>query len=50
MLTLKQMLQRLPKTIAPIKASNASEDFLNEIREIISYLHRNESLKMCIII
>ena len=44
------MLQRLPKTLAPVKASNASENLLNEIREIISHLHRNKSLKMCIII
>ena len=34
MLTPKQMLQRLPITLAQIKAGNTSKNFLNEIRQI----------------
>ena len=33
-LTLKQMLQRLPIALAQVKAGNNSEKILNEIREI----------------
>ena len=33
-LTPKQMLQRLPITLAKVKASNTSENLLNEIRQI----------------
>ena len=36
----KQMLQRLPKALAQIKASNTSENLLNEIRKIIYSLNR----------
>ena len=35
-LTLKQMLQRLPIALAQIKADNNSESSLNEIRQITS--------------
>ena len=38
-LTLKQMLQRLPIALARVKAGNTSENLLNEIRQFI-YLHR----------
>ena len=34
-LTPKQMLQRLPITLAQVKAGNTSENLLNEIRKII---------------
>ena len=34
-LTLKQVLQRLPIALAQVKASNTSENILNEIRQII---------------
>ena len=34
-LTPKQMLQRLPVALAQVKASNNSENLLNEIRQII---------------
>ena len=34
-LTPKQMLQRLPIALAQVKASNTSENLLNEIRQII---------------
>ena len=34
-LTLKQMLQRLPIALAQVKASNNSESLLNEIRQIV---------------
>ena len=35
LLTLKQMLQRLPIALAQAKAGNNSENLLNEIRPII---------------
>ena len=38
-LTLKQVLQRLPIPLAQIKAGNRSVNLLNEIRYIIYYLH-----------
>ena len=34
-LTLKQMVQRLPIALAQVKAGNISENLLNEIRQII---------------
>ena len=34
------MLQRLPITVAPVKASNTSENLLNEIRQIIYSWYR----------
>ena len=38
------MLQRLPIALAQVKAGNTSEDFLNEIRQIIYYLYRAEQI------
>ena len=38
-LTLKQMLQRLPKALAQVKSGNTSENLLNEIRQIIYSLY-----------
>ena len=35
----KQMLQRLPIALAQVKASNTSENLLNEIRQIIYFLY-----------
>ena len=34
-LTLKQTLQKLPTAVSQVKAGNASENLLNEIRQII---------------
>ena len=34
-LTPKQLLQRLPIALAQVKAGNNSENFLNEIRQIV---------------
>ena len=39
-LTPKQMLQRLPIALAPIKAGNNSESLLNEIRQIVYSLYQ----------
>ena len=39
-LTPKQMLQRLPIALAQVKAGNTSENWLNEIRQIIYSLHQ----------
>ena len=36
-LTPKQMLQRLPIALTQVKASNTSENLLNEIRQIIYF-------------
>ena len=45
-LTLKQMLQRLPISLPQIKSGNTSENFLNEIRQITYSLYRvKESTK-----
>ena len=47
-LTPKQMLQRLPITLAQVKAGNTSENLLNEIRQIIYsllYIQQKKSLK-----
>ena len=38
-LTLKQMFQRLPITVAQVKADNTYENSLNEIRQIIYYFY-----------
>ena len=38
-LTLKQMLQRIPIPLAQVKADNTSENLLNEIRQIIHPLY-----------
>ena len=39
-LTTKQMFQRLPIAIAQVKATNTSENLLNEIRQIIYSLYQ----------
>ena len=42
----KQTLQRSPTALAQVKAGNTSENLLNEIRQIIYFLHRaNEITK-----
>ena len=38
-LTLKQMLQRLPVALAQEKAGNTSENLLNEIIKVICFLY-----------
>ena len=43
-LTPKQMLQRLPIALAQVKAGNASESLLNEIRQTIYSLHRAKEI------
>ena len=42
--TLKQMLQRLLIALAQVKASNTSENLLNDIRKIIYSLHREKEI------
>ena len=49
-LTLKQMLQRLPIALSQVKAGNNSEGLLNEIRQIVYSLYQsNKSLRKYII-
>ena len=43
-LTLKQMLERLPIAFAQVKAGNTSEDLLMEIFQIIYYLHQAKEI------
>ena len=43
-LTPKQIIQRLPIPIAQLKASNTSENLLNEIRQITCSLHRAKEI------
>ena len=43
-LTPKQMLQRSPIALAQVKAGNASESLLNEIRQTIYSLHRAKEI------
>ena len=38
------MLQRLPIALAQVKAGDASENLLNEIRQIIFSLHRAKEI------
>ena len=38
------MLQRLPIALAQVKASNTSENLLNEIRKIIQSLYRENEI------
>ena len=38
------MLQRLPLAHTKVKASNTSENLLNEIRQIIYYLYRSKGI------
>ena len=40
----KQMLQRLPIALAQVKAGNASENLLNEIRKIIYSLYQAKEI------
>ena len=44
MLTPKQMLQRLPMSLAQLKAGNTSKNILIEIRQIIYFLYREKKL------
>ena len=44
LLTLKQMLQRLPIALAQVKAGNNSENLLNEIRQIIYSLYQSKEI------
>ena len=48
-LTPKQMLRRLPITLAPVKAGNNSENLLNEIRQIVYSLYQSKQItkKVC---
>ena len=41
-LTLKQMLQRLPIALAQVQASNNSQNSLNEIRQIVYSLFQSK--------
>ena len=43
-LTLKQMIQRLPIALAQVKASNNSESLLNEIRQIVYSLYQSKQI------
>ena len=43
-LTLKQMLQRLPIALAQVKAGNNSENLLNEIRQIVYSLYQSKQI------
>ena len=47
--TPKQMLQRLPIALAQVKASNNSENLLNEIRQILYSLYQSKQItkKVC---
>ena len=38
------MLQRLPKALAQVKASNKSERLLNEIRKIVYSLYQSKKI------
>ena len=48
-LTSKQMLQRLPITLAQVKAGNNSQNLLNEIPQIIYSLYQSKEItkKVC---
>ena len=43
-LTLKQMLQRLPISLAQVKAGNMSESLLNEIRQIVYSFYQSKKI------
>ena len=43
-LTSKQMLQRLPITLAQIKAGNNSQSLLNEIKQIVYFLYQSKEI------
>ena len=40
----KQMLQRLPIAVVPVKAGNTFKKLLNEIRQIICSLYREKEI------
>ena len=44
-LTPKQMLSRLPITLAQLKAGNNSEKLKNEIRQLFYFLYRSKNLQ-----
>ena len=44
MLTLKQILQRLPIATAQVKAGNNSQSLLNEIRQIVYSLYQSKQI------
>ena len=48
-LTLKQMFQRLPISLAQVKGGNNSESLLNEIRQIVYSLHQSKRITKNII-
>ena len=43
-LSSKQMFQRLPIALAPVKAGNTSKNLLNEIRKLIYSLYREKEV------
>ena len=43
-LTLKQMLQRLPIALTQVKASNNSESLLNKVRQIVYSLYQSKQI------
>ena len=43
-LTLKQMLQRLPIALAEVKAGNNSKSLLNETRQIVFSLYQSKEI------
>ena len=43
-LTLKKMLQRLPISLAKVKAGNNLESLLNEIRQIVYSLYQSKQI------
>ena len=43
-LTLKQMLKRLPIALAQVKSGNNSENLLNEIKQIIYSLYQSKEI------
>ena len=43
-LTLKQLIQRLPIALAQVKAGNNSENLLNEIRQIVYPLYQSKKI------
>ena len=48
-LTLKQMFERLPISLAQVKGGNNSESLLNEIRQIVYSLHQSKQITKNII-
>ena len=43
-LTSKQLLQRLPISLAQVKAGNNSENLLNQIRQIVYSLYQSKEI------